>query len=88
MLNTEWIELKCGAVLHDSTVIYRQRELGWSAASAKSTPVNHHRGMRGRPNVAARARADYVSPPAVQLLMRQYDVTYEEARDHIRGLQS
>ncbi|EQB32545.1 hypothetical protein M529_08935 [Sphingobium ummariense RL-3] len=36
-------------------------------------------------NIAAAARADKLTPGKVQLLMRDYGVSYEEARDYLRA---
>ena len=84
MTTPEWIELKCGSVLHSSTVDHRQTRLGWSGASAKSVPIRHNKGRLGKPNIAARARADRLTPIRVQQLMRRFDATYEVVRDYLR----
>lgn len=85
MKTEEWIELNCGSVLHATSVYNRTQYNGWTKASARSTPLRPHKGYNGRPNTAARARADRITPSKVQLLMREYGVPYEQARDYLQA---
>ena len=84
-MNTEWIELKSGELLHTTTVYSRMNGLGWTARQATQTPVQKMAWRDGRMNIAAAARADKLTPGKVQLLMRDYGVSYEEARDYLRA---
>lgn len=84
-MNTEWIELNSGELLHETTVYSRVVSLGWSEAQARKTPVGKQCGKNGKINIAAAARADKLTPKRVQHIMRHYDVSYEEARDYIRA---
>ena len=59
--------------------------LGWTARQATQTPVQKMAWRDGRMNIAAAARADKLTPGKVQLLMRDYGVSYEEARDYLRA---
>jgi hypothetical protein len=83
-MNTKWIQLKSGELLHATTVYSRMNDLGWTARQATQTPVQKMSWRDGRMNIAAAARADKLTPGKVQLLMRDYGVSYEEARDYLR----
>ena len=84
-MNTEWIELMSGELLHTTSVYSRMNGLGWTARQATQTPVQKMAWRDGRMNIAAAARADKLTPGKVQLLMRDYGVSYEEARDYLRA---
>lgn len=85
-MNTEWIELSNGELLHIETIYYRTAELGWSVQKACQTPVQAMNWKDGRMNVAAAARADKLTPSKVQVLMRDYGVSYDEAREYLLGV--
>ncbi|MBA37490.1 MAG: hypothetical protein CMN61_03370 [Sphingobium sp.] len=74
-----------GELLHTTTVYSRMNGLGWTARQATQTPVQKMAWRDGRMNIAAAARADKLTPGKVQLLMRDYGVSYEEARDYLRA---
>lgn len=84
-MNTEWIELASGELLHNTTVYQRMTASGWSAQAATQIPVQKRTWRDGRINIAAAARADKLTPGKVQVLMRDYGVSYEEARDYLRA---
>jgi hypothetical protein len=79
----EWVEASDGSRIPRETVISRMDQLGWNRDRSERTPIRPKLTAEGEAAIAKRARDEGLVPSKVQLTMRQYGVSYEEARDYL-----
>ncbi len=82
----EWLEADDGSRIPRETVISRMEQLGWTRAQAERTPIRSPLTAEGAEAVAKRARDEGLVPSKVQQTMRQYGVSYDEARDYLTAV--
>ena len=80
----EWVILECGHKLHRETIEHRINQLGWTPHAAATTPVQKHGGKNGFPNAASAFRSEAIPPREGRKVMQDYDVSIEEAIDHLK----